>query len=244
LQEPRFVKRLHLRRRGIGARVRPLLAWAALALPVGAHAATRYRCVMLDGSQQLAMQDLSRRFAAAVDRCDAVEVSAPDAAPPQFAADGSFPGMRGSGGFSMRPRFVPIPAWAAPPGNLQQLVAAASRRQGLDPALVSALVHVESRYQAGARSPKGAIGLMQIMPATGSRYGVGSARDLFDPATNIEVGTRYLRDLTEMFNGRVDLVLAAYNAGEGAVRRYGNRVPPYPETQDYVRKIIGLQDGR
>ena len=127
--------------------------------------------------------------------------------------------------------------------HLQLMVQQASRKHGLDPRLVGALVHVESAYQTQARSPKGALGLMQIMPATGARYGVGSTRELLDPATNIDVGARYLRDLNEMFDGRVDLVLAAYNAGEGAVKRYGNRIPPYRETQDYVRRILKLYDG-
>jgi soluble lytic murein transglycosylase-like protein len=141
----------------------------------------------------------------------------------------------------LSPRSGPM---APMPAELQRLVNAASQRRGLDPRLVSALVHVESRYQVQARSPKGALGLMQIMPATGARYGVDSGRDLLDPAVNIDIGTRYLRDLHEMFNGRIDLMLAAYNAGEGAVRRYGNRIPPYPETQDYVQKIMGLYRDR
>jgi soluble lytic murein transglycosylase-like protein len=89
-----------------------------------------------------------------------------------------------------------------------------------------------------ARSNKGALGLMQIMPDTGRRYGVGRPSALLDPATNIETGVRYLRDLLLMFPGRVDLALAAYNAGEGAVVKYGYRIPPYPETQQYVRKIF------
>lgn len=128
--------------------------------------------------------------------------------------------------------------------HLRDMVLQASRRHGLDPHLVSALVHVESAFKPLARSPKGALGLMQIMPATGARYGVASGSDLLDPATNIDVGTRYLRDLTRMFDGRIDLVLAAYNAGEGAVRRYGNRIPPYRETENYVSRIRQLYQGR
>ena len=79
---------------------------------------------------------------------------------------------------------------------------------------------------------------------TGARYGIESDRDLLDPAVDIDIGTRYLRDRHEMFDGRIDLMLAAYNAGEGAVRRYGNRIPPYPETQEYVQKIMGLYRDR
>jgi soluble lytic murein transglycosylase-like protein len=105
-------------------------------------------------------------------------------------------------------------------------------------------MHVESANRPQARSPKGALGLMQIMPATGARYGVKKPQDLLDPATNIDVGTRYLRDLHQLFDGQMELVLAAYNAGEGAVKRHGNRIPPYRETQDYVRKVLRLYRDR
>ena len=113
-------------------------------------------------------------------------------------------------------------------------------RYGIDPQLVTALIHVESRFQPHARSPKGAVGLMQIMPATAARYGVTNPRSLLNPSVNIDVGTRYLRDLHDLFPGRVDLVLAAYNAGEGAVIKRGHRIPPFPETQSYVRNILRM----
>ena len=92
----------------------------------------------------------------------------------------------------------------------------------------------ESSFNAQAISYKGARGLMQLMPATAARFGV---RDIFDPAQNIEGGARYLRFLLDTFKGDVELALAGYNAGENAVARYGNQIPPYRETQDYVRKI-------
>lgn len=112
--------------------------------------------------------------------------------------------------------------------------AAASR---LRPALVHAVVRAESAYRTDAVSSKGAVGLMQLMPATAERYGVTDRRDA---AQNLRGGTEYLRDLLGMFDNDLQLALAAYNAGENAVMRYGNQIPPYDETQNYVRKVIGF----
>ena len=95
-------------------------------------------------------------------------------------------------------------------------------------------MHQESRFSTGATSPVGAMGLMQLMPGTAARYGVSNA---YDPAQSIMGGTHYLADLLKLFGGRVDLALAGYNAGEGAVMKYGRHVPPYSETQNYVRTI-------
>lgn len=219
-----------------------LAAAAGAACAAGAAPATRYQCRMLDGSVQVAMQDLSERFRSAVVACVAVQsAQLPDEAPAPTVG-GRIPGLPDP--------FFASDATAAPrsaivaPAQLQRMVDSASRRYGLDPRLVSALVRVESGYQVQARSPKGALGLMQIMPATGSRYGAASTRDLLDPAVNIDVGSRYLRDLHAMFDGRIELVLAAYNAGEGAVRRHGNRIPPYAETREYVQKILALYQRR
>src|SRR5262244_306678 len=92
----------------------------------------------------------------------------------------------------------------------------------------------ESHFNARALSPKGARGLMQLMPGTAARFGV---RRSFDPAQNVSAGTRYLRELLNRFNNRVDLVLASYNAGEGAVVKFGHKVPPYKETRAYVKRI-------
>jgi hypothetical protein len=111
----------------------------------------------------------------------------------------------------------------------------AARGAAIDPALVHAVVSVESGYDPAARSPKGALGLMQVMPQTALRYGVP------DPARsaeiNLQVGTRYLSELIALFDGRLDLALAAYNAGEQAVLRHGSRIPPYRETQRYVEAV-------
>jgi transglycosylase-like protein with SLT domain len=116
-------------------------------------------------------------------------------------------------------------------------------RHGVHRALAAAVMYTESRFRPQARSPKGALGLMQLMPATASRYGVRSARDLLDPRINIDVGVRHLRDLLNQFPGRLDLAVAAYNAGAGAVVQHGYRVPPYTETQRYVEQVLRLAHG-
>jgi soluble lytic murein transglycosylase-like protein len=116
-------------------------------------------------------------------------------------------------------------------------IATAAKTVGLDPALVHAVIGVESAYREHAISPKGAVGLMQVMPETGRRYGV---ENLTLPSQNIRAGTRYLSDLMRLFNGDLALVLAAYNAGENAVIRHGRRVPPYPETLQYVPRVLGI----
>jgi soluble lytic murein transglycosylase-like protein len=114
-------------------------------------------------------------------------------------------------------------------------IGAAAKANNLEPALLHAVISAESGYNPFARSPKGATGLMQLMPETARRYG---ARNLLDPAQNIRAGARYLRDLMDMFNNDLHLALAAYNAGENAVIRAGMRIPPYAETMTYVPRVI------
>jgi hypothetical protein len=118
--------------------------------------------------------------------------------------------------------------------NYDDLIVTHAQANNLRPDLVRAVVQVESGYNPGAVSPKGAMGLMQLMPATASQLGV---RSPFDPAENIRGGTTYLRQLLDRFAGNEELALAAYNAGPVAVDRYGAKVPPYKETRDYVRKV-------
>jgi len=113
----------------------------------------------------------------------------------------------------------------------------AARREGLNPALVAAMVRAESAFDPAAVSVKGARGLLQLMPATAQRFGV-PASDLFDPERNLKAGTRYLSWLVEKFPGDLPRILAAYNAGEANVARYGG-VPPFRETRGYIERIYG-----
>ena len=123
------------------------------------------------------------------------------------------------------------------------LIETHARANGLDPALVKAVIAVESAFDPFALSTKGAIGLMQVIPETGARYGLAAdarksvADKLLDPATNVRIGTRYLRDLLARFANDVALALAAYNAGEGSVTQHDNAIPPFAETRDYVRAV-------
>jgi soluble lytic murein transglycosylase-like protein len=117
------------------------------------------------------------------------------------------------------------------------MIERASDRHGIDARIVKAVIQVESSFQPGARSPKGAMGLMQLMPKTARQY---AARNPYDPRSNIEAGTKYLSQLLSKFE--LPLALAAYNAGEDAVRRFGG-IPPYAETQAYVAKILSLLGG-
>jgi hypothetical protein len=115
-----------------------------------------------------------------------------------------------------------------------EIIAAVSQTHGVDPMLVRALIQVESNYQPTAKSPRGAMGLMQLMPSTAREYKV---RNPFDPKANIEAGIKHLKGLIDRFG--VEMALAAYNAGEGAVKRF-NGIPPYRETRNYVSRILSL----
>lgn len=126
-------------------------------------------------------------------------------------------------------------AWTTGNSRIDGLIRFYGRQHGVDPYLIYCLMSQESKFTSGAISPKGAQGLMQLMPGTAARYGVANP---YDVAQNISGGTRYLKDLLKMFNGRVDLALAGYNAGENAVVKYGYNIPPYEETRNYVKLII------
>ncbi len=155
--------------------------------------------------------------------------------------------MNVSEGFAEREAVLIVPAESVMMGSGSHLkgfstgddmvdafIVDSSRRYGIDPLLIYAQMSQESSFKRMAKSHKGASGLMQLMPATARRLGV---TNIYDPKQNIEGGVKYMRMLLNMFNQDVILALAGYNAGEGAVMKYGGRVPPYNETRDYVRRI-------
>ena len=126
-------------------------------------------------------------------------------------------------------------AWTTGNMKIDGLIRYYGNLHKVDPYLIYCTMSQESGFSSGATSYKGAQGLMQLMPGTAARYGVTNP---YDVAQSISGGTRYLKDLLKMFNGRVDLALAGYNAGEGAVMKFGNSIPPYSETRNYVRLIL------
>ena len=133
----------------------------------------------------------------------------------------------------VHPQPAARPAKAPASGPLTETVARIAAQNQLSPRLIHSVIQAESNYDPYAVSPKGAQGLMQLIPSTARRFGVS---DVFDPVDNIQGGARYLKYLLELYKGDDALALAAYNAGEGAVARYGG-IPPFPETQNYVNKV-------
>ena len=134
-------------------------------------------------------------------------------------------------------RMIPAVGRADRRNRYGALVEKAAREHNLDQALLRAVITVESGYDPRAVSRKGAVGLMQLMPETAQRYGVTNP---YDPAENIHAGARYLRDLLQKFDNDLPLTLAAYNAGENAITRHGNRIPPFRETLLYVPRVMDL----
>jgi soluble lytic murein transglycosylase-like protein len=153
-----------------------------------------------------------------------------------------------SSGYRLVKRFS-LKGTRPPPGTLAELrrrraalsplIDRVAGEHDMKPALIHAVVRAESAYRTNAVSSKGAMGLMQLMPDTAERFGVHNA---YDAEQNLHGGTRYLRELLKMFDDNLRLALAAYNAGENAVIRYGRQIPPYPETQRYVEKVLGFYE--
>ena len=240
---PEFVKAVP---RQLLTRVQALLGAAALALMAGMYAAPAHADVWgyVDpkGVAHFSAEKLDERYELFFRGNET------------FAAGGS-PSARvptggrqlpGSGSASAPPKLLAYfdvsPSYKA----VKHLLRDASVLHGIDYELLQALIATESGFDTFAVSPKGAVGLMQLIPPTAERYGVRAdkkspiSKKLTDPKTNIGAGSSYLKDLIDMFPGQLELAVAAYNAGEGAVQRAGNKIPNYPETRNYVKTVMQL----
>lgn len=178
--------------------------------------------------------DISTDLAAVTQRIAEITGETFTPAAPQAPAGASFASMVSAalnGGASGAPEAGPAPV---APQQIDRLVGANANAWGVDPALVKAIIANESGFDANATSKTGAQGLMQLEPGTAAGLGVSNA---YDPAQNISGGTRYIKGLLERFNGQLPLAIAAYNAGPGAVEKYGG-IPPYAETQAYVENVL------
>jgi len=217
-----------------------LLSGAGWGMDANAQPVTRYECLMTGGRIVIVPEDISQHFGWSA-RCRPFEVAPsepesitamPSPAPQRFSQAWASLWPRQRPALRTQGRLIDSP--------YSDAIRQAAARHGLEPRLLMAIAQVESGHQPLARSRAGALGLMQIMPATGARYGVFQSQNLFDPNVNIDVAARYLNDLLDQFNGSLVLSVAAYNAGEGAVEKYGRHVPPYPETRRYVREVMTL----
>lgn len=221
-----------------GIQLKSLLA--ALVAVLASHAVHADMWIYTDpkGVKHFASSQLDKRYqlmfrgmpAPSIDTAEVTTTGASvDVGPAEFSA-------KSAAAMEFSPGFMAVK---------QHLRTAADTHQ-LDMALLQAVIHTESRFNPVAVSPKGAVGLMQVMPATAERYGLANdqrgtvSAKLTDPKTNIQTGARYLRDLIKMFPGQLELAVAAYNAGEGAVQKAGNKIPNYKETQNYVRSVMQL----
>lgn len=226
-----------------GGRLRALVG--ALLSGVSLQAAASWRCVDPWGHVYLGDQDLAQ----AGMRCETVEpeADAQEAMSVEAALGIAPPPSRGA--LVLAPR-LRVPGWllrgpgtstASSHTEYDPLIAVVATAYGQDAALLRAIVQVESHFDPGAVSARGAIGLMQVMPATAAQFGLAEPqRALFEPEANLRTGAQVLRSLLQQFAGDTELALAAYNAGPGAVMRSGLAVPDYPETQDYVRSVLAI----
>ena len=198
-------------------------AWADMWRFVDAHGVSHFSSTQLDKRYVLLFRGAESLSAGARNESAAVTEGSAAASRRQTRCEGS-------------PKYLAV----------KHLLLEASDTHGIDYALLQAVIATESGFDTRAVSPKGAVGLMQLIPPTAERYGVKAEKDLplqtklTDPRVNIAAGSRYLRDLIKMFPGQLELAVAAYNAGEGAVQRAGNKIPNYPETQNYVKNGMQL----
>lgn len=242
---------------GAAARLLPrrlrgrLLAWALLPVLLTALSARPARAdiwgyVDVDGSGHFSSLQLDERYEF-VFRGGTLGVEEGKAAQANETSAGhETSAVKGAGVLTPQPRrltyFEVSPSYKA----VRHLIREASVTHGIDYELLQAVIATESGFNTLAVSPKGAIGLMQLIPPTAARYGVKDDKDslaetkLTDPKINIRAGSRYLNYLIKLFPGELELAIAAYNAGEGAVKRAGNKIPNYPETQNYVKKVMQL----
>ncbi len=247
--------------RGVPSRVRLIAVWGVSMLVLGSMAWTPARA--LDAGSCAALRAAGSKFELGLVECDvpAAATQAPRPLPRESHAQQLYLFERPPTAAASQPEAAsgrapaapdqpaaqpmrPAPVRPAMPASLARALRWAptvdriAADHALDPLLLHAIARIESRHDPLAVSQAGARGLMQVMPATGARFGVGDAQALHDAPTNLEVSARYLQLLERRFAGQLPLVLAAYNAGEGAVERHGRRIPPYAETRDYVRKVL------
>ncbi|WP_280810044.1 lytic transglycosylase domain-containing protein [Variovorax boronicumulans] len=221
--------------------MRPLLLALLLCLQQGmAHAADIYGYIDSKGVAHFAAEKVDERYQIFFRGGQSFDTA--QGLSPLSRSGRKFDGKVPPASQSLLALFEASPSYKTAKAALRD----ASNKHSIDYELLQALIATESGFDAQAVSPKGAMGLMQLMPATAQRYGVAAdkrttiEKKLFDPRINIAAGSRYLRDLIAMFPGQIELALAAYNAGEGAVQRAGNKIPNYKETQNYVQTVLQL----
>lgn len=200
------------------------LAWALIPSPCGSRRAAAEALVAPDRDQLAVLEELARWVSGGADPARTAGEPLRSAIRRRAA---SFELFRGYHDRAEREQLLEAVRY-------RDCIVDASRRHGVDPLLVAAIVEVESHFDASAVSPRGALGLMQVRPATAGRPEEGQ---LLDPAVNVEAGTAYLRRLLDRYGGDLVLTLAAYNSGPTAVRRFGG-LPPFPETRRYVEQVL------
>ena len=221
-------------------RLRTALGAAVAAASAGAHAS--WQCTDAFDNHYVIERPVGETSGL---QCEPVEDTPPAVAPePSLPIPAPTPANTHRGGLVLAPPLRLAIAWppaASRATAYDALIESVARATGQDADLLRAIVQVESHFDPDAVSAKGAIGLMQVMPATAAELGLAEPqRALFQPESNLRIGALYLRRLTGQFPGMLDLAIAAYNAGEGAVVRSGFAVPPYPETQGYVRDVLAI----